>query len=436
MALAGMLALVLAAETLAQPAATDAERGAAESPPQSSPPADDGYSEYWYDDAYAQQPVPPGACDWTLGGTPCCDSRFNRSVILGRLWTNFEILGWATKGSDVSPLVTSSPVNPLTPVADAGVLGLATTDVLFGNHTVHDELRPGGRLTIGWNWQQGCPGGGEGYYFGLDGFSERFTAVAVDGEGILARPIVNDDTGLPDSVLVAYPGLLDGAIEIALDMHFSGAGILLRHTVCGDCCQRTDFLVGYRHARLSDSLRVSETLLSLDAASGFDAGDLIGRFDNFQAINHFHGVEFGIENRLLRGNFVVVGLAKAAIGASHKSLTIAGETLIDDGATVTSFDGGVLALPSNSGRYSTQDFGAMGEVGISVEWQPWSTMRLSIGYSWLYWSDVLRAPEQIDTRIDRDQLAPTAGPGSRPDAFLRDTNFWAHGLTGGVRIDF
>jgi hypothetical protein len=315
-------------------------------------------------------------------------------------------------------------------------LGLATTDILFGGDSVHDEFRPGGRLTIGWNWQQGCPGGFEGYYFGLDGYSERFAAVDVDGEGILARPIVNDATGDPDSVLVAYPGLLDGAIEIALDMQFSGAGILLRHTVCGDCCQRTDFLLGYRHALLSDHLQIRDTLLSLDPASGFAAGDLVSRFDSFQAINHFHGAEFGLESRLLRGDFVLVSLAKAAIGASQKTLTIDGRTLIDDGAAITEFAGGVLALPSNMGRYSQQDFGAMGEVGLSVEWQPWSTMKLTLGYSWLYWSDVLRAPEQIDTRIDQSQLAPAAGVGSRPAVSLHDTSFWAHGLTGGIRIDF
>lgn len=390
----------------------------------------------WQVDPYDAAFAPPGACDWTLGCSPCRESRFNRSVILGRLWTKLEILGWATKGSDVGPLITSSPVDPLTPVADAGVLGLSTTAILAGGDSVHDEFRPGGRLTIGWNWEQGCPGGFEAYYFGLDGYSERFTAAAVDGEGILARPIVNDATDDPDSVLVAYPGLLDGEIDVALDMHFSGAGILLRHTVCGDCCQRTDFLVGYRHARLSDQLVIRENLLALDPASGFGAGHFVSRTDNFQAINHFHGAEFGLESRLLRGNFVVVGLAKAALGASQKTLSIDGRTLIDDGVALTEFEGGVLALPSNMGRYSQQDFGAMGEIGLSVEWQPWQTVKLTLGYSWLYWSDVLRAPEQIDTRVDRDQLAPTAGGGSQPDVTLRDTSFWAHGLTGGVHIDF
>jgi hypothetical protein len=69
--------------------------------------------------SYDQGPPSPDACDWTLGCSPCRDSRYNRSVILGRLWTNLEILGWATKGSDLAPLATSSPVDPLTPVADA-----------------------------------------------------------------------------------------------------------------------------------------------------------------------------------------------------------------------------------------------------------------------------------------------------------------------------
>jgi hypothetical protein len=393
----------------------------------------DWESQLWQDEGWE---AAPAEVDWTLGCSPCRDSRYNRSVILGRLWSNFEILGWATKGSDVPALVTTSPINPLTPEDEAGVLGLATTDILFGGTSVHDELQPGGRLTIGWNWCQGEPGGFEGYYFGMDGRRETFEAVAVDGEGILARPIVNDATGLPDSILTAYPNLLDGAIAVEMKMHFSGAGILLRRPICGDCCQRVDLIGGYRHVRLTDSVQIGETLLALDDVDGFVAGDLIGRFDTFRSVNHFHGAELGIESRMLRGNFVVVGLAKGAIGASHKSLTIAGQTLIDDGVAVTAFEGGVLALPSNIGRYSTQDFGAMGEIGVSMEWQPWNQMRLTLGYSWLYWSDVLRAPEQIDTRIDRDQLAPNAAPGARPAVNLQETSFWAHGLTGGIRIDF
>jgi hypothetical protein len=60
-----------------------------------------------------------------------------------------------------------------------------------------------------------------------------------------------------------------------------------------------------------------------------------------------------------------------------------------------------------------------------------------VGYDLLYWSDVARAPDQIDRRINPSQIPPGALLGvSRPEHTLRTTDFWAQGLTLGVVYQF
>src|SRR6185295_14750619 len=64
-----------------------------------------------------------------------------------RIWAEVEYLGWWTKGRDLPPLVTTSPIG--TPFAQSGVLGQPTTQVLYGGNTVGDDMQNGKRLSIG-----------------------------------------------------------------------------------------------------------------------------------------------------------------------------------------------------------------------------------------------------------------------------------------------
>src|SRR5205823_8188672 len=75
----------------------------------------------------------------------------------GQFWVSAEFaLGWF-RGDQLPPLVTSSP--PGTPRLSAGVVGLPTTAILFGNSTVNDDLRTGFRLGAGyWFTPSRCVG--------------------------------------------------------------------------------------------------------------------------------------------------------------------------------------------------------------------------------------------------------------------------------------
>lgn len=60
-------------------------------------------------------------------------------------WAEAGYLAWSVTGDKLPALVTTAPVG--TPLAVAGVLGQPTTTVLFGNSSVNNDWRSGGRIT-------------------------------------------------------------------------------------------------------------------------------------------------------------------------------------------------------------------------------------------------------------------------------------------------
>jgi hypothetical protein len=378
------------------------------------------------------EPPPPPFDFWQPTWMPCQSLRTNRSLVLGHLYWGAEILGWSTKGVHAPALLTTSPIG--TPIADAGIIGQGQTRVLFGDEFLHNEMRPGGRLTIGWWFDPNQYSGIEWHYFELDGQNIVYNAVAADGSGILARPIINADTGDNDAVLIAFPGVLDGAIRISSNLQLTSTGIILRDLLWGGPFARLDYLVGYRHTHLFDSLRTDEVLDSLDDSSGFDEGVLVRRTDQFRAVNQFDGADFGLKGWWSKnGKLAVTGLAKIAVGASNNNVMINGFTLIDGAGS----DGGVLTQSHNIGRRARQEFGIVSEVGIGLEWQPACFWKFNLGYTWFYWSKVARAMDHVNTVVDPDEIAP-GNPGvcTCPDFRFRISSFWAQGLNAGFTYQF
>ena len=228
----------------------------------------EGYRRY-------DEPPPPPFDFFTPTWAPCQSLRTNRSVVLGHLWFGMDILGWSTKGVHAPALVTASSL------ADLGVIGEPTTNVLFGDEFLHNTMRPGGRLTIGWWLHPDQISGVEWHYMELDGLNVRFDVESDTANNILARPITNADTDSPDAVPFASDTLA-GRIEVLSDLQLTSTGIVFRDLFWGSPFLRVDYLIGYRHVHLFDRLRVNESLVSLDSGSGFDADATILRVDQFR----------------------------------------------------------------------------------------------------------------------------------------------------------
>jgi hypothetical protein len=281
---------------------------------------------------------------------PCQTLRTNRSLVLGHLWFGMDIMGWTTKGVHAPALVTTSPLG--TPDDDAGVLGESGTRVLFGGDFQHNELRPGGKLTIGWWFDPNQYSGIEWHYFELDGHITLFDSTVEEGDGILARPFIDATTGEESSLLVSFPGIDGGRIRAWSDLQLTSTGLIYRDLYWASEFARLDYLIGYRHTHLYDRLRINQISLSDDSR----------RSDEFRAFNSFDGLDLGLRSWWsTTGKLAITGLAKMALGATNTNV------IIDGFAVDAAAPGqGVLALRSNIGGHPHQEFSIVSEIGIGL----------------------------------------------------------------------
>src|SRR5262249_4601730 len=137
-------------------------------------------------------------------------------------------------------------------------------------------------------------------------------------------------------------------------------------------------------------------------------------------------------------------LGKIALGDTHQVLNIEGDTVkLLPGGGVQMAQGGLLALPSNSGRFARDRFTVVPELGVKLGYHVTDNLVVTVGYTWMYWSSVLRPGDQIDRVIDSNSvpsffrnLIPPTRLGQRPIAPLRGTDFWAQGITFGLECNF
>ena len=125
----------------------------------------------------------------------------------------------------------------------------------------------------------------------------------------------------------------------------------------------------------------------------------------------------------------------------HSTVDINGSrtaTLPNGGGTSTSA-GGLLAQPSNIGRYSFDEFAVLPEGGINFGYQVTSNIRAYAGYNFLYWNKVIRASEQVDLNVNpsqiaggRDPLSNVQAPAFRPNY----SDYWVQGVTFGLELRF
>ncbi len=351
----------------------------------------------------------------------------------GRVWVRGEYLLWWTRGFHVPPLVTTSP--PTTPIENAGVLGLPTTTILFGDTNVNNDARSGGQITAGL-WLNQCQTlGFEASFFGLERQSTFFDASS-SGIPILARPFFQiDEPAGPNSLLIAYPGFAAGNIHVAATSNFYGAEALFRANLCCTCCCRLDLLAGYRFLNLNESLNVEDTIVSLSPDSEVPVGTKFVEADNFGTRNNFNGGVIGVDGECRCGCWTFGGYAKVALGCNSREVNISGFT------TSTVFGGtlpgSLTALPSNSGRHHDNGFGVVPEFGVRAYYQVTNNIRAGIGYSFLYWTNVVRPGDQVDLVVNSTQLPPgtLAGP-ARPAFSFHTTDFWAQGLNFGIEFRY
>ncbi len=336
----------------------------------------------------------------------------------GDFWITAEYLLWWLKGATLPSLVTTGPAG------SGGILGQPGVATVSGGST--PDLNPfsGARFTAGTWFDSGYTLGLEGSYFFLAQKSGTF-ATSSAGSPVLARPFTNAATGLPDSLLLASPGVGAGSVIVQSPTELQGAEANLVWNVRTTQKLVLDLLLGFRW------LDVGSDLSILDATTAQAGAPTV--LDQFTVHNGFFGGQIG-GRVAYRWQSLEVGLSeKLALGANTANITILGLTNTTVGGVVTQTPVGLLAQPSNIGTHSDDTFAVVNEIGLHGGWQINDYVKVFAGYSFLFISSVVRAPEIVDPVVNLNQ--PAAGAG-RPVFTRQQTDFWAHGLNAGVEVRY
>ena len=356
-------------------------------------------------------------------------------------YVQVEYLLWWQNGMNLPPLVTTSPSG--TARASAGVLPAAS--VLFGgDDTFLNGSHHGGRIRFG-TWFDRCPGlGMEGEYFGLAQSTESFFQQST-GNPILARPFFNIVTGQNDAELVAFPNVLSGSISVDVDSQFHGAAARFRRSLCASsgcamssfCCDpvptssRLDATLGYRYYELKESLGIQEQLQSTtpNSPGSFNISD------NFQTLNQFNGLELGVLWQGRRGLWSLDTLMRVGIGNSLQTVTISGSTATLENGVTTNTATGILAERTNIGEFDRNQFVMIPELGATLGYQLTRCLRLTTGYSMIYWGNVVRPGDQVSLDVNPNLFAPESNPltgALRPQFQFVSSDYWVQGLSFGA----
>ncbi len=373
---------------------------------------------------------PTGPCP-ECWGQPCCPG-----CTMDHVWGRAEYLLWWIRDGHIPTLVTASPAD--TPRAVAGVLGQNGTVPLFGNELQYNMFS-GGRFTLGFGIPGTCNCGLEATYFFLGQRSINFAASS-NGSPILTRPVTNVLTGNVEPQLVAFPGVVVGTVGVSSSSRLWGAEGNARHRLLCGCNGYLDLLGGFRYLELGEDLSIVENLVRLDPAGGPGTGIIL--FDSFATKNQFYGGQLGLDGEYRFKRFFVGGTVKLALGVMHEQVSVnGGTTFMVPGLAPIAATGGLLALPSNIGSRTSNQFAFVPEVGLRFGYNVSNNVRIFVGYNFLWVSNVARPGDQIDPVINRSQQPTAFGPGTlvgaaRPMPLFQHTDFWAQGVTFGVEIRY
>ena len=382
------------------PAKTPAPTRSARPAPQPEIVYEDGADHYLADDG----------CD-----TDCCRPSC--------FWGDVEYLMWWRRGPSLPPLVTTS--TPNTVQTAAGILGLNSTNVLYGNEDVGNGARPGGRFSLGvWCDDSQCWGlGGRAFFLGQS--NTRFDLSDRDNP-IIGRPFFNvsdNQVAAQDALLVAFPGIRTGNISVLTSSDVLGGDAFLRRVIYRDCAARVDLVLGYQFARIDESLTIQSSTNAQDLGAQLDVRD------NFRTRNEFHGGTVGLMYQVDQGCWQWNGLAKIGFGNMHETAILQGSQTITAGPPVTT-NSGLLVQSTNRGTFTRDQFVVSPELGLSLVYKMNRCWDLSCGYSFLLYSQVLQSGGTIDRNLAVNLANPPVGT-QRPTVPLNDNAYWLHGLNIG-----
>lgn len=264
------------------------------------------------------------------------------------------------------------------------------------------------------------------------------------GLPLLARPFVDAQTFMGTAALVASPGQFSGTFNF-------GSTLRLWTTEANVTWQRgsVDMLVGFRYASLDESLALGQTTSILPGGvAGFN-GNLITApnrlmlLDAFDSRNQFYGGQIGVQKESRWGKMFIFMSGKCGFGNNHQTAKTNGSTTLSTPAGVVgTVPGGLLAVRSNIGVRSRDEFSILPELAVNVGVDLTCWFRVYAGYNAVYWTNVLRPGDQISRGVNPGFVPSSVNFGTGvpslnvPQPRFGNSDFWAQGVTFGMAVRY
>ena len=179
---------------------------------------------------------------------------------------------------------------------------------------------------------------------------------------------------------------------------------------------------------MNDTVSISENW------TGVASGNRFSLNDRFSTENSFLGGEIGLRARRQKGDLSLDLGLQLAVGMNRQELDIAGRNSTTSASGVTTGSGGFFAQNSNIGRHEHTRLSLVPALEVALGWELDRGWRFTAGYNFMFWSNVIRASEQIDPVINEDFFAPPVTPSTgadRPGVLFHETDYFAHGISIG-----
>ncbi len=360
---------------------------------------------------------------------PCCDQFF----------VDGEYLYWQTQDSPAPvPLLIAGPIT-----TSPFVLNAPDTAVVLGGKSIDSNWRSGGKISLGYWFNECCNYGLEANYLFLPNESKthEVSADGSTGSALLATPFFNVTTASEDSAGVAFPGSFSGIAKLKLVNNLQGAELNFVAVNPFGCNLNFGWLAGFRYFNFDEHLKLTTSSPYVAVPT-----DVWKTYDKFSVNNNFYGGQLGAGLEYSSCEFYVNVKAKVALGAMCEESNVSGKLVTNDfnafGAPQT-FVGGYFALPSNIGHHKHTEFSVIPEANINVGYPITDCLKVQVGYTFIYVNKLLRASKQIDRNINPSQSAAidyTSTPAlvgeASPKPLAKTSSFWVQGFNAGLVYRF
>ncbi|HUE17247.1 MAG TPA: BBP7 family outer membrane beta-barrel protein [Planctomycetaceae bacterium] len=362
-----------------------------------------------------------------------------------RIWIRSEYLAWWTKDAPLpAPLVTVGSAGDSIP----GALGQPGTQVLYGGGNADMGVANGWRLDMGVWLDHEQRFGLQGGFFILERQSSGFGAFSDEnGYPVLARPVINANGGGETAYVDSLPGSLAGGVIVTNTSQFLGYDLNGLFKIFQTEHFRLDGILGFRYLNLTESLELDDQLSPLTSGAltflgqPVDTSSTMVDFDRFETTNNFYGGQLGTRMEWTWGRWSLDMTTKLALGTTQEKANInGGTTVFPASGPGTSAPGGILTSTANIGEYYQSPFAFVPELDLNVAYAITPHLSVRLGYSFIYWSNVLRPGDQVNRLVSPNLIPsdPTYGQAgsNQPQYQFNTTNYWAQGLNLGLDFHF